>query len=153
MSDEQVLGIAYDMPIVGYGGSTINTLRLWSAKATDEFNFKSLTKGLYQAVRSKILAENLSRVLYPTIPSIWEKEPRLKQQYFFVACSLPILSSASEGKGAVEQVPQLRCYPTQRHPPLLAIPELMRILIDLEHLEWDEAWILPSRRWGIPTTP
>jgi len=85
ISENQVQGVAYDMPIVGYGGRTINTLRLWSAKATDEFNFQEFNEGDYvEAVRSKILAENLSQVLYPNDTGYMGKELRLKQQYFFV---------------------------------------------------------------------
>ncbi|MDC7248256.1 MAG: glycogen/starch/alpha-glucan phosphorylase, partial [Sphaerochaetaceae bacterium] len=86
ISEDQVRGVAYDMPVVGYGGKTINTLRLWSAKATEEFNFQEFNEGDYiESVRSKILAENLTQVLYPNDTLYMGKELRLKQQYFFVA--------------------------------------------------------------------
>jgi starch phosphorylase len=150
VSDEQVLGIAYDMPIVGYGGSTINTLRLWSAKATEEFNFQEFNEGDYvQAVRSKILAENLSQVLYPNDTLYMGKELRLKQQYFFVACSLADI--VERFKREVEpwsQFPNFAAIQLNDTHPSLAIPELMRILIDLEHLEWDEAWEITVKTMG-----
>ncbi len=150
VSDEQVLGIAYDMPIVGYGGSTINTLRLWSAKATDEFNFQEFNEGDYiQAVRSKILAENLSQVLYPNDTLYMGKELRLKQQYFFVACSLAdIIERFRREKEPWSKFPNYAAIQLNDTHPSLAIPELMRILIDLEHLEWDEAWDITVKTMG-----
>src|SRR6266581_4551579 len=84
-----VTGMAYDLPVVGYGGSTVNTLRLWSAKAAEEFDLDDFNRGEYMhAVGNKVLAENLTKVLYPNDNTFEGKELRLKQQYFFVSCSL-----------------------------------------------------------------
>lgn len=142
ISENQVHGVAYDMPIVGYGGRTINTLRLWSAKATDEFNFQEFNEGDYvEAVRSKILAENLSQVLYPNDTGFMGKELRLKQQYFFVACSLAdIIRRFKRQDTSFKRLPEFAAIQLNDTHPSLAIPELMRILIDHENLEWEEAW-------------
>lgn len=150
ISADQVQGVAYDMPIVGYGGKTVNTLRLWSAKATDEFNFQEFNEGDYvEAVRSKILAENLSQVLYPNDTLYMGKELRLKQQYFFVACSLAdIVRRFKRQETSWKELPKFAAIQLNDTHPSLAIPELMRILIDLEHLEWEEAWDITVRTMG-----
>jgi starch phosphorylase len=137
-----VLGIAYDMPIVGYGGSTVNTLRLWSAKAGTEFDFNEFNEGDYtEAVRSKVSAENLTKVLYPNDTLYLGKELRLRQQYFFVACSLHdiIRRFKSSGKGW-NQLPEMAAIQLNDTHPSLAVPELMRILLDEEGVDWDTAW-------------
>ncbi|MFA5468838.1 MAG: glycogen/starch/alpha-glucan phosphorylase [Sphaerochaetaceae bacterium] len=150
LSKEQVQGIAYDMPIVGYGGSTINTLRLWSAKATEEFNFQEFNEGDYvEAVRSKILAENLSQVLYPNDTLYMGKELRLKQQYFFVACSLAdIIKRFKWSNEPWSEFPNYAAIQLNDTHPSLSIPELMRILVDIENLEWDEAWEITVKTMG-----
>ncbi|MHC1691878.1 MAG: glycogen/starch/alpha-glucan phosphorylase [Sphaerochaetaceae bacterium] len=139
---EQVLGVAYDNPIVGYGGKTVNTLRLWSAKATEEFNFKEFNAGDYiESVRSKILAENLSQVLYPNDTLYMGKELRLKQQYFFVACSLAdIVRRFKRQDLPWSRFPDFAAIQLNDTHPSLAIPEMMRILLDNENLDWNEAW-------------
>lgn len=139
---EKVLGIAYDMPIVGYGGFTVNTLRLWSAKATEEFNFQEFNVGDYiEAVRAKILAENLTQVLYPNDELYMGKELRLKQQYFFVACSLrDIVRRFKRYNKPWADFANYNAIQLNDTHPSLSIPELMRILLDEELLEWDEAW-------------
>lgn len=150
ISADQVQGVAYDMPIVGYGGKTVNTLRLWSAKATDEFNFQEFNEGDYvEAVRSKILAENLSQVLYPNDTLYMGKELRLKQQYFFVACSLAdIIRRFKRQQTPWQRLPDFAAIQLNDTHPSLAIPELMRILVDIEHLEWDEAWDITVKTMG-----
>ena len=150
ISAEQVVGVAYDMPIVGYGGYTVNTLRLWSAKATEEFNFQEFNEGDYiEAVRSKILAENLSQVLYPNDTLYMGKKLRLKQQYFFVACSLAdIVRRFKRQNTSWSKFPDAAAIQLNDTHPSLAIPELMRILIDEEHLDWDEAWDITVRTMG-----
>jgi starch phosphorylase len=150
ISENQVQGVAYDMPIVGYGGRTINTLRLWSAKATDEFNFQEFNEGDYvEAVRSKILAENLSQVLYPNDTGYMGKELRLKQQYFFVACSLAdIVRRFKRQNTSWSRLPEFAAIQLNDTHPSLAIPELMRILIDFENLEWEEAWDITVNTLG-----
>jgi starch phosphorylase len=150
LSADQVQGVAYDMPIVGYGGKTVNTLRLWSAKATEEFNFQEFNEGDYvEAVRSKILAENLSQVLYPNDTLYMGKELRLKQQYFFVACSLAdIIRRFGRQKAPWSKLPDFAAIQLNDTHPSLAIPELMRILVDEEHLDWEEAWDTTVRTMG-----
>ena len=147
---DQVQGIAYDMPIIGYGGRSVNTLRLWSAKATDEFDFQEFNEGDYvEAVRSKILAENLSQVLYPNDTLYMGKELRLKQQYFFVACSLADIVRRFKRQSAPwSTFPDFAAIQLNDTHPSLSIPELMRILLDIEHLEWEEAWDITVRSMG-----
>jgi starch phosphorylase len=150
VSDDHVQGVAYDMPIVGYGGKTINTLRLWSAKATEEFNFQEFNEGDYiESVRSKILAENLSQVLYPNDTLYMGKELRLKQQYFFVACSLAdIIRRFKRQNTSWKRLPDFAAIQLNDTHPSLAIPELMRILVDQEGVEWEEAWNITVETLG-----
>ncbi len=150
ISSDQVEGVAYDMPIVGYGGKTVNTLRLWSAQATEEFNFKEFNEGDYvESVRSKTLAETLSQVLYPNDTLYMGKELRLKQQYFFVACSLAdIIRRFKRENVSWHKLPDFAAIQLNDTHPSLAIPELMRILIDDEQLQWDEAWDITVKTMG-----
>ncbi|MBU0935934.1 MAG: glycogen/starch/alpha-glucan phosphorylase [Spirochaetes bacterium] len=139
---ETVLGMAYDTPVVGYGGRTVNTLRLWSAKATEEFDFEGFNEGDYvESVRAKMMAENLTKVLYPNDKLFLGKELRLKQQYLFVACSLwDIIRRFKKSKKAWTELPKLAAIQLNDTHPSLAVPELMRILVDNEGVEWDQAW-------------
>ena len=143
---EQVLGVAYDMPIIGYGCKTVNTLRLWSAKSPDEFDFHEFNEGDYtEAVRSKISAENLSQVLYPNDTLYMGKELRLKQQYFFVACSLAdIVKTFKQGNYKWSEFADFAAIQLNDTHPSLAIPEMMRILLDEEDLTWDKAWAITN---------
>ncbi len=143
---EQVIGVAYDMPIIGYGCKTVNTLRLWSAKSPDEFDFHEFNEGDYtEAVRSKISAENLSQVLYPNDTLYMGKELRLKQQYFFVACSLAdIVKTFKRGNYKWSEFADFAAIQLNDTHPSLAIPEMMRILMDEENLAWDEAWAITN---------
>ncbi|HOE83928.1 MAG TPA: glycogen/starch/alpha-glucan phosphorylase [Sphaerochaeta sp.] len=147
---EIVNGMAYDTPIIGYGGKTVNTLRLWSAKSPEEFNFHEFNDGDYtEAVRSKISAENLSQILYPNDTLYMGKELRLKQQYFFVACSLADIMRRFKRDGKKwAELPNHAAIQLNDTHPSLAIPELMRILVDEEHLEWDEAWKITVATMG-----
>lgn len=137
-----VIGVAYDMPIAGYGGKTINTLRLWSARAAEEFDFKDFNDGDYvEAVSAKVQAENLSKVLYPNDTLYLGKELRLKQQYFFVACSLnDILRRFRKSEEPWSKFPDYAAIQLNDTHPSIAIPELMRLLLDEENLSWDNAW-------------
>ena len=146
---EQVEGIPYDLPIVGYR-TAVNSLRLWSAKAVDEFDLADFNKGSYvEAVESKVLAENLTKVLYPNDNTMAGKELRLRQQYFFVACSLKdILRRYRELNTGWDALPDKVFIHLNETHPALVIPELMRILIDLEGLDWDKAWDLTRRSTG-----
>lgn len=137
-----VIGVAYDMPIAGYGGKTINTLRLWSARAAEEFDFQDFNDGDYvEAVSAKVQAENLSKVLYPNDTLYLGKELRLKQQYFFVACSLnDILRRFRKSGEKWNKFPDFAAIQLNDTHPSIAIPELMRLLIDEENISWDKAW-------------
>jgi starch phosphorylase len=148
---EVVTGMAYDMPIVGYGCKTINTLRLWSAKAAEDFNFQEFNEGDYtEAVRSKITAENISQVLYPNDTGYMGKELRLKQQYFFVSCSLQdiIRRFKQKPEHRWSDFSNLAAIQLNDTHPSLAVPELMRLLIDREGLSWDEAWKITENTFG-----
>jgi starch phosphorylase len=139
---KSVVGLPYDLPVVGYGGSTVNTLRLWSAKAAEEFDLDDFNRGEYvDAVANKVLAENLTKVLYPNDNVFEGKELRLKQQYFFVSCSLQdILRRFKSDGNAWDSFPDKVFLQLNDTHPALAIPELMRLLVDREGLGWDQAW-------------
>ncbi|MBR1870844.1 MAG: glycogen/starch/alpha-glucan phosphorylase [Kiritimatiellae bacterium] len=149
VGSEQVQGMPYDLPIVGYNNA-VNTLRLWSARAADEFDLADFNKGSYvEAVETKVLAENLTKVLYPNDNTMAGKELRLRQQYFFVACSVQdILRRYLEtNKGWANLPDKVFIHLNETHPALV-IPELMRILVDQEGLAWDEAWDITRRATG-----
>ncbi|MBI3884304.1 MAG: glycogen/starch/alpha-glucan phosphorylase [Opitutae bacterium] len=143
-----LLGFPYDIPIVGYGTRTVNILRLWASKATEEFDLKVFNEGGYvEAVKEKALGETVSKVLYPNDKTENGKELRLVQQYFFVACSLRDIIRrhfAALGNSwdnfADKQVVQLN----DTHPAI-AIAELMRVLLDDEGFAFDRAWALTTK--------
>ena len=145
-----VIGMAYDLPVVGYGGSTVNTLRLWSAKATEEFDLDDFNRGEYvEAVGNKVLAENLTKVLYPNDNVFEGKELRLKQQYFFVSCSLQdILRRFKSDGNSWDLFPEKIFIQLNDTHPTLVIPELMRILMDHEGLGWEQAWNITTAATG-----
>ncbi len=145
-----ILGVPHDMPIVGYGGKTVNTLRLWSSKAAEEFNFEDFNQGDYvSAVGSKVGAENLTKVLYPNDCFYLGKELRLKQQYFFVCCSLhDILRRFKKSGKNIRELPDMAAIQMNDTHPSIAVAELMRILIDEENLEWGEAWDVTVKTMG-----
>ena len=146
---ETVEGIPYDLPIVGYCNA-VNSLRLWSAKAVDDFDLEDFNKGSYvEAVEHKVLAENLTKVLYPNDNTTAGKELRLRQQYFFVACSLrDILRRYQRNNSGWDALPDKVFIHLNDTHPTLVIPELMRVLIDIEGLDWDKAWDLTRRSTG-----
>ena len=137
-----LIGIPFDRPVIGYGGSTINTLRLWAAAAPDFFNFEEFSHGDFvEAFTQTLSAETLTRVLYPDDSGFRGQALRLLQEYFLVACSLAdavrrFQRSNSDWSLFAEKV---AIQMNDTHPSL-AVPELMRILLDQVHLEWDEAW-------------
>jgi starch phosphorylase len=145
-----VVGMPYDLPVVGYGGHSVNTLRLWSAKAAEEFDLDDFNRGSYvDAVANKVLAENLTKVLYPNDNVFEGKELRLKQQYFFVACSIQdILRRFKVDENSWEAFPSKAFIQLNDTHPSLAIPELMRLLIDREGLGWDQAWRITTESTG-----
>jgi len=137
-----LIGIPFDRPVIGYGGSTINTLRLWAAAAPDFFNFEEFSHGDFvEAFTQTLGAETLTRVLYPDDSRVMGQGLRLLQEYFLVACSLAdsvrrFQRSNSDWRLFAEKV---AIQMNDTHPSL-AVPELMRILVDQVHLGWDEAW-------------
>ncbi len=147
--DTTVQGVPYDLPIVGYNHA-VNTLRLWSARALDEFDLADFNQGSYvAAVETKVLAENLTKVLYPNDNTMAGKELRLKQQYFFVACSLrDILRRFRQNNDSWDQLPQKAFIHLNETHPALVIPELMRILVDEEGVEWNRAWDITRNSTG-----
>ena len=128
----------------------MNTLRLWSARATDDFDLADFNKGSYvEAVETKVLAENLTKVLYPNDNTMAGKELRLRQQYFFVACSLSdILRRYRETNDGWAALPDKAFIHLNETHPALVIPELMRVLVDEEGVEWDAAWDITCRTTG-----
>ena len=137
-----LIGIPFDRPVIGYGGSTINTLRLWGAAAPDYFNFEEFSHGDFvEAFTQTLGAETLTRVLYPDDSRIMGQGLRLMQEYFLVACSLAdavrrFQRFNSDWSSFADKV-AIQMNDTH---PALAVPELMRILVDQAHLAWDEAW-------------
>src|SRR5215469_1813769 len=137
-----LIGIPYDRPVIGYGGSTINTLRLWAAAAPDYFNFEEFSHGDFvEAFTQTLSAETLTRVLYPDDSDFRGQALRLLQEYFLVACSLAdavrrFRHRNSDWRSFADKV---AIQMNDTHPSL-AVAELMRILVDQEHLGWDEAW-------------
>ena len=145
-----VLGMPYDIPVVGYGGRTVNTLRLWSARAAEEFDLQDFEQGDYiDAVRSKVTAENITKVLYPSDTVSAGRELRLRQEYFFVACSLYDILRRFKADGIPwDELPNRAAIQLNDTHPALAVPELMRLLVDQEGLRWEEAWDLTVRSLG-----
>ncbi|MBI2889562.1 MAG: glycogen/starch/alpha-glucan phosphorylase [Nitrospirae bacterium] len=145
-----VMGIPYDTPVVGHGGQTVNTLRLWSARSAEEFDLQDFNAGDYvAAVEAKIGAETLTKVLYPNDAVSAGRELRLKQEYFLVACSLhDILRRFKTDFTEWKDLPRAAAIQMNDTHPALAVPELMRLLLDREGLEWDESWDLTLRCLG-----
>lgn len=145
--EERVMGVPYDIPVVGYSGKTVNTLRLWQARADNEFSFTDFNSGSYlQAVENKVVAENLTKVLYPNDSFAQGKELRLRQQYFFVACTLQDIMRRFLKRGNEwDALPDKIFIQLNDTHPTLVIPELMRILMDEYDMSWERAWDLTSR--------
>ena len=145
-----VLGMPYDIPVVGYGGRTVNTLRLWGARSAVEFGLEDFHHGDYiAAVQAKVAAENLTKVLYPN-DTVWAgRDLRLRQEYFFVACSLHDILRRFKVDGLDwNELPNLAAIQLNDTHPALAVPELMRLLVDEEGLLWEQAWDLTVRCLG-----
>lgn len=137
-----IMGVPSDFPIVGYGGDTVNCLRLYSARASEDFDINIFNSGDYlSAVESKMQSETISKVLYPSDSIDRGKELRLVQEYFFVACALrDILNRFDVEVGDLNQLPDYIAIHLNDTHPTLAIPEFMRLMIDERGLEWDDAW-------------
>jgi glycogen phosphorylase len=137
-----LIGIPFDRPVIGYGGSTINTLRLWAAAAHDNFNFEEFSQGDFvEAFTQSLAAETLTRVLYPDDSRVMGQGLRLMQEYFLVACSLAdAVRRFQRSNSDWRLFPDKVAIQMNDTHPALAVPELMRILVDQVHLDWDEAW-------------
>lgn len=163
----EISGLPYDIPICGYGGGTVNFLRLWEARASQDFDFDIFNRGGYiDAVRDKAEAETVSKVLYPNDSAEAGKELRLVQQYFFVSCSLQdIIRRWRKRNSDWETFPEKASIQLNDTHPAIAVVELMRLLIDEEGLPWDKAWSVVRRvcnytnhtlmpealeRWSVP---
>jgi len=142
-----VIGIPYDTPIGGYGNNTVNTLRLWSARASNEFDLKYFQGGDYlKAVEEKNISENISKVLYPNDQISAGKELRLRQQYFFVSCAIQdIVRRYLVRQKNFDAFPDKVAIQMNDTHPSLAVAELMRILLDVHGLTWDRAWDITTR--------
>lgn len=146
----QVVAVAYDIPVPGYENNTVNNLRLWQAKAAKDFDFEFFNQGDYvKAVENKNETENISKVLYPNDKTMLGKELRLKQQYFFVSASLQdIIRSYKLNHSDFSKFAELNAIQLNDTHPAVAIPELMRLLIDEENLGWEEAWDIAGKTFG-----
>jgi starch phosphorylase len=145
-----VIGVPYDTPILGYATNTANTLRLWRAEAPESFDLAVFNRGdYYGAVNSKIVSENITKVLYPNDESFQGKELRLEQQFFFVSCSLQDMLRIMRG----QKLPFSRFHEkfavqlNDTHPAI-AVAELMRLLIDIHDMDWDEAWAITQKTFS-----
>jgi glycogen phosphorylase len=142
-----LIGIPYDRPVVGYGGKTINTLRLWAAAAPEYFDFQAFSHGDFVgALTERLAAESITRVLYPNDSTSMGRGLRFFQEYFLVACSLADLVRRFRRNNADwGTFPEKVAIQLNDTHPTLAVPELMRILLDDAHLGWDQAWDLTRR--------
>lgn len=164
---ETVMGVPYDTPIAGFGHNTVNTLRLWSARASEQFDLKVFNDGDFRrATEQKAVSESISKILYPKDDSLEGKELRLRQQYFFVCCSIADIFRRFKKKHTdFSELPGKVAIQLNDTHPAIAVAELMRVLVDIEGLSWDSAWaitqetiaytnhtLLPEalERWSLP---
>jgi len=147
---DEVMAMAYDTPVPGYGLKTVNNMRLWSAKASRDFDLKYFNEGNYiKSVQDKNESENLSKVLYPDDTTAMGRELRIKQQYFFVSASLQdILYRFLKHHDSFDELPDKVAIQLNDTHPSIAIPELMRLLVDIHHLDWKHAWELTTRTFA-----
>lgn len=162
-----ILGVPWDVPIVGYTGSTVNFLRLWESKASHDFDLEVFNRGGYsEAVKEKVESESISKVLYPNDNTEAGKELRLVQQYFFVTCSLrDVVRRHRQLNDTWDSLPDKAAIQLNDTHPAIAVAELMRLLVDDELLPWDQAWsicqktfaytnhtLLPEalEKWSVP---
>ncbi|MBU0653561.1 MAG: glycogen/starch/alpha-glucan phosphorylase [Gammaproteobacteria bacterium] len=140
--ERRVIGVAYDTPVMGYGVKNTNLLRLWRSEATESFNFQAFNIGdYYGAVNEKVTSENITKVLYPNDEPEAGKRLRLEQQYFFVSCSLQDMVRIYLQSGEpLEHFHHKYSVQLNDTHPAIAIPELMRLLVDRNRMEWDMAW-------------
>jgi starch phosphorylase len=144
-----VKGVPYDTPVLGYGTANTNFLRLWAAVAAEEFDLDAFQHGEYwRAVEAKVRSENISKVLYPNDEGLAGKQLRLEQEYFFVSCALQDCIRLLLQKTHIREFADKFAIQLNDTHPTLAVPELMRLLVDVHGLGWDEAWAITSRSFG-----
>lgn len=145
--DEHAIGVPHDVPVLGYRVNTCDRLRLWRADASESFDFYAFNIGdYYGAVEEKVGSETLSKVLYPNDGTDEGRRLRLKQQHFFVSCSLQDMLRSLEQRGLpVQEFPDHWAVQLNDTHPSIAVAELMRLLLDDKHLEWDQAWDITCR--------
>lgn len=145
-----LVGVPYDIPVPGYGTTTVNFLRLWESRAPEEFDFEAFNRGGYEeAVREKNMSETVSKVLYPNDKTEIGKELRLIQQYFFVACSLrDIIRRFQKTNDDWADFPKKNAIQLNDTHPAIAIVELQRLLHDDYQLPWEEAWLIVTRTFA-----
>ena len=159
LDTEDVLAIPYDTPVPGYRNDTVNTLRLWSARATEEFDLRYFNEGDYlRAVEEKAESENITKVLYPNDNVSAGRELRLRQEYLFVSATLQdiirrykkhyLLYDDQKGLRPFDRFVERTAIQLNDTHPAIAIAELMRILVDVEGLGWDEAWGMTTAVFG-----
>ena len=146
----EVMGVPYDTPILGYDVQTANTLRLWKAEAVESFDFEVFNQGnYYGAVEDKVISENVTKVLYPNDETVAGKQLRLEQQFFFVSCSLQDMLRILDGQNIpLEQFHEKFAIQLNDTHPAIAVAELMRLLVDERHMDWDLAWAITQKSFG-----
>ncbi|MGB7566069.1 MAG: glycogen/starch/alpha-glucan phosphorylase, partial [Prochlorococcaceae cyanobacterium] len=144
---DHAIGIPHDVPVLGYRVNTCNRLRLWRAEAAESFDLQAFNTGdYYGAVEKKMGSETLSKVLYPNDGTVEGRQLRLKQQHFFVSCSLQDMLRNLHKRGiSVSEFPDHWTVQLNDTHPAIAVAELMRLLIDDKHLDWEQAWDITSR--------
>jgi len=147
---QDVLAMPFDIPVPGYGNDVVNTLRLWAARSSEEFDLEYFNHGDYEnAVFNKMFSENISRVLYPNDATARGRELRLKQEYFFTAASISdIIRRFKTDNTDIRQLPEKTAIQLNDTHPALAVVELMRILMDREELDWETAWDVTVRTFA-----
>ncbi|MCP9932070.1 glycogen/starch/alpha-glucan family phosphorylase, partial [Cyanobium sp. AMD-g] len=143
---EHTMGVPHDVPVLGYRVNTCNRLRLWRAEACESFDFQTFNSGdYYGAVDMKVGSETLSKVLYPSDGTAKGRQLRLKQQHFFVSCSLQDMIRSLDARGIpIEEFPAHWAVQLNDTHPSIAVAEMMRLLLDDKHLEWDAAWAITT---------
>ncbi len=144
---QSIKAVPYDIPIVGYGNNVVNTLRIWDAEALKSFDLESFDKGDYvKAKEEQALAESIVEVLYPNDNHYKGKELRLKQQYFFISATVQqVVKKFKKKHDNLQELPDKVTFHINDTHPSLTVPELMRVLMDDEGLEWDEAWKITTK--------
>jgi starch phosphorylase len=150
VDSRDILGIPWDIPVVGYGAETVNFLRLWESKATEDFNLDEFNRGDYiDAVHDKAVGETISKILYPNDSTEQGKELRLVQQYFFVSCFIKdILLRYKNAHNDWQNFAKTTAIQLNDTHPAVAVLELMRLLVDREAIDWDRAWQMCQSVFG-----